>query len=363
MAATYNGRGSMERQPLENQTLYAELLEQLSAREAFRTIGALEGSFVEKKVKNFYYVYFQHYGPGGAMRQLYVGKKTPDLDELVETYRSERKAFAQEAHHIQRLCAQLRAGHALTTDHSSAKVIHQMAECGAFRLGSILVGTHAYIVLGNVLGVRWEHATIRTADIDIATIQKNSEVDVALVMPQIDADIPKALDSLKMGFFPIPQLNPRQPSTSFMVRGKALRVDMLTPQRNQQVAPVYIPRFKVAAQPLRYLDYLMEGKLQAAVIDGGGVLVNVPSPARYAIHKLIVSQERGLDAQVKKEKDLLQAYNLISFLVEERPGDINMAVESATARGRNWKKRVDAGLKELERKFDLSIRKILGDAR
>jgi hypothetical protein len=162
-----------------------------------------------------------------------------------------------------------------------------------------------------------------------------------------------------MGFFPIPQLDSRQPSTSFMVRGQALRVDILTPQKEENPGPVYIPRFKVAAQPLKFLEYLMEETIQAAVIDGGGVLVQVPSPARYAIHKLIVSQERGVDVLAKKEKDLFQAYQLISFLSEERSVELNMAIEVAAKRGKNWEKRVSAGLKELEKKFHLPIHGML----
>jgi hypothetical protein len=350
----------MEKQPIENQTLYAELLEQLHAREAFRTIGALEGSFVEKKLKNADYIYFQYYDPGATMRQMYIGKKTPELLNLVETYHSERAVFSQEMQHVQRLCAQLRAGDALTTDPASSRIINQMAECGVFRLGGILVGTHAYIVLGNVLGVRWEHAAIRTRDIDIAAMQKNQVEDIALVVPQIDADVPKALEGLKMGFFPIPQLDGRQPSTSFMVRGKYLRVDILTPQRKQQTSPVYIPRFKVAAQPLKYLDYLMEDKIQAAVINGGGTLVNVPSPARYAIHKLIIAQERGVVDTAKIDKDYFQAYQLLSLLLNERPGDVQLAIESAVMRGHRWKQRIKVGLDTVKRKFGLSITEMLG---
>lgn len=235
-----------------------------------------------------------------------------------------------------------------------------MAECGVFRLGGILVGTHAYIVLGNVLGVRWEHAAIRTRDIDIAAMQKNQVEDIALVVPQIDADVPKALEGLKMGFFPIPQLDGRQPSTSFMVRGKYLRVDILTPQRKQQTSPVYIPRFKVAAQPLKYLDYLMEDKIQAAVINGGGTLVNVPSPARYAIHKLIIAQERGVVDTAKIDKDYFQAYQLLSLLLNERPGDVQLAIESAVMRGHRWKQRIKVGLDTVKRKFGLSITEMLG---
>jgi hypothetical protein len=345
----------MEKQPLENQTLYAELLEQLRALEGLRSIGVLEGSFVTKNLKSGIYVYFQYYDPGGTMRQLYVGKKTAGLDHLIETYQSERNLFAQDISHIQRLCAQLRAGDALTTDHASARVVKQMAESGVFRLGGVLVGTHAYSVLGNVLGVRWEHAATRTRDIDIATDPKHAEPDIAIAIPPIDADIPGALESLKMGFFPIPQLDPRQPSTSFMIRGNALRVDILTPQRNKQSEPVFIKRFKVAAQPLRFLDYLLEGKIPAAVVNGGGVLVNVPSPGRYAIHKLIVAQERSVAFQAKKEKDLFQAYQLLSCLKEERPGDILQAMDSATTRGGGWRKRIEAGLEEIGRKYSWSL--------
>ena len=229
-----------------------------------------------------------------------------------------------------------------------------MAESGVFRLGGVLVGTHAYVVLGNLLGVRWEHAAIRTRDIDIATSAKQ-EADLAIALPQITADVPSALESLKMGFFPIPQLDPMQPSTSFMIRGNVLRVDILSPLQDRQTKPVFIPRFKTAAQPLRFLDYLIEEKIPAAVIDGGGILVNVPSPGRYAIHKLIVAQERGPEVQAKKEKDLFQAFQLLSVLKEDRPGDISAAVEKATGRGAGWRKRVEKGLEEIGKKYGFSL--------
>ena len=83
----------MVRQPLENQTLYAELLEQMQTLESLRSIGALEGSFVKKSLKCEDYVYFQYYDPGGIKRQIYVGKKTAVLDALVEKYRIRTKDF------------------------------------------------------------------------------------------------------------------------------------------------------------------------------------------------------------------------------------------------------------------------------
>lgn len=62
----------MQRQPLEVQTIYAELLEQLSVYEASRSIGHTAGSFVTKMVKGQEYYYFQHVAPGGTKRQTYA---------------------------------------------------------------------------------------------------------------------------------------------------------------------------------------------------------------------------------------------------------------------------------------------------
>jgi len=51
----------------------------------------------------------------------------------------------------------------------------------------------------------------------------------------------------------------------------------------------------------------------------GIVMVRVPVPERYAIHKLIVSQLRGT-AGSKAAQDLRQAATLIEAVVERFPG-------------------------------------------
>ena len=58
----------MRRLPTEVLTLYAELLDQLTAREARRSIGHAVGGFVTKTIKGQAYVYFQHSLPGGTTR-------------------------------------------------------------------------------------------------------------------------------------------------------------------------------------------------------------------------------------------------------------------------------------------------------
>jgi hypothetical protein len=59
----------------------------------------------------------------------------------------------------------------------------------------------------------------------------------------------------------------------------------------------------------------------------GSVMVRVPVPERYAIHKLIVSQLRHKTSS-KPEKDLRQAAVLIEALVERYPGAIEDAASA-----------------------------------
>jgi hypothetical protein len=57
-------------------------------------------------------------------------------------------------------------------------------------------------------------------------------------------------------FFAVPGFDPREPSTSFKVRERDLRVDFLVPGRGTR--PVLLRHLKTAAQPLPGLEYLLE---------------------------------------------------------------------------------------------------------
>lgn len=333
----------MQRQPLEVQTIYAELLEQIAVYEASRTIGHTAGSFVTKMVKGQEYYYFQNMEPGGARRQTYLGRRDAGLDELADRFAEGRANVAADQRSIERLAALLRVGGAMVTDAPSARVLRALADAGVFHAGGVLVGTHAFIVLGNLLGVRWA-TSLRTQDVDIAA---DSKLDI--VVPGISADLPSALDSLEMGFLPVPGLDPRSPTTSFKVRGRSLRVDLLTPTPRAQSHPVSLSRFAAAAQPLRFLDYLIESSVRAAAVDGGVVAVNVPDAARFALHKLIVAGERPVAMQPKREKDLSQAAQMLEVLHEDRPGDLVLAWEALVARGEPWTSRVARSVPALDR--------------
>ena len=333
----------MQRQPLEVQTIYSELLEQIAAYEAARAIGHTPGSFVTKMVKGQEYYYFQHMGPGGKKHQTYLGRRDAELDELADRFAEGRTNVSVDQRSIERLAALLRAGGAMLADAPSARVLRALADAGVFHAGGVLVGTHAFIVLGNLLGVRWT-TSLRTQDVDIAA---DPTLDIAV--PGISADLPSALESLEMGFLPVPGLDPKSPSTSFKVRGQSLRVDILTPSVRTRSHPVTMPRFAAAAQPLRFLDYLIDSSVRAAVVDGGVVAVNVPDAARFALHKLMIAGERSAAMQPKSEKDLSQAAQILEVLTADRPGDVALAWEALVAKGKSWASRVAKSASALDR--------------
>jgi len=332
----------MLRQPQEIQTLYAELSERLAAYEAARSFSSLKGSFVTKRISGASYWYFKTSAAAAGQREYSVGPDIPATRAVIEAYQQDRSAMAEVESSIARLCAMLRQGGAMMTDTVSAKVISGLGSAGVFRLGGVLVGTHAFMVMGNVLGVHWQTA-LRTEDIDILA---SPVLEVAI--GQVEADLPATLESLNMGFLPVPGLDARSAETSFKVRGKTLRVDLLTPARGKRTgAPVRIPRLKASAQPLEFLDYLLESHVAVPIINGGATMVKVPDPARFTLHKLIVSVDRSIAMQTKAAKDRQQAGELLEVLIADRPGDLELAVESINRRGQGWRKKLRDGLNRL----------------
>ena len=108
-----------------------------------------------------------------------------------------------------------------------------------------------------------------------------------------------------------------------------------------------LPALGVSALALRHLDYLLENPIKVAALYRSGVLVQIPRPEAYAIHKLIVAERRrgGPDA-LKSRKDRMQAEFLIEVLAELRPDELYFAYNDALKRGERWQEQI---LKSLER--------------
>lgn len=330
----------MERIAGETMVLYSDLRERLEAFEAMRSIASLPGEFTTKTHKGKLYHYFQATLAGGR-DQIYIGPDGPEVRRLIEERQQGIEGVRADEKMLQRLAAQIIAGGVQPVAPMMARIINRLSDSGVFHVGCVLVGTVSYQILGSHLGVGWTAGSRTTQDVDIA-----ADTNIALVTPDLKVDVPSVIESLQMGFFPVPRLSRTEPSTSYAIRGKTLRIDLLTPARRRASAPVFIRRLNAAATPLLYLDYLTQDPVHAVMLAGTPCLVNVPQPARYALHKLIVSQEREQTAADKKRKDLAQAASMIALLREERPGDLDLAREELERRGASWVKKLERGCRD-----------------
>jgi hypothetical protein len=82
--------------------------------------------------------------------------------------------------------------------------------------------------------------------------------------------------------------------------------------------PIVVENLDVALQPLRFMEFSLEQVQQATLLEatGCGVMVTLPAPERYAVHKLLIIGERTGAFKAKVSKDLAQATALIAYCAE-----------------------------------------------
>jgi hypothetical protein len=296
------------------QTVYSELLDQLRASAMIPH----SGSFVSKSIAGTTYWYVQR-KDGGRKRQIYLGAESPELLETIACGNEVRTALAEEERRRRELVTMLAAGGMASESAAVAGVLTTLADAALFRAGAVLVGTQAFGCIANMLGVRFEQQNLRTADVDLA------QGAISVGVGEMRMDILDELRAADPRFVAVPELDPREPSTSFKVRGRDLRVDLLIPGKREGAKPVYLPHLNAAAQPLPGLGYLLADTAEAAVVAGAGILVHVPSPAAFALHKLWVSERRNVSEQAKARKDLRQAQQVLEVLLDDRPVDVRKA--------------------------------------
>lgn len=190
-----------------------------------------------------------------------------------------------------------------------------------------------------MIGVRLPSTVLQTSDIDIAQFGDMSVAIEDKTPPVIE--ILKAIDS---SFRAVPTIHANQ-ITSYAADG-GLRVDFLTPNVGADTdAPQPLPALQTDAQPLRFLDFLIYDAEPAVLLHDTGVYVNVPTPQRYALHKLIISNRR-LQGSGKRDKDIRQAEALIDLLSEKRPSDLRAVWDEAFEQ-RKWRNHLIAGIIDL----------------
>ena len=314
------------------QAAYAELLEVTRHVELSRSVENLSGSFNRKVVKGITYWYYQFTDAGGGRtNQIFVGRDSDKIRALVERSRTaddgRLDAMAKAA--ISLGCASATPAH--------FRIVRRLNETGFFRAGGVLVGTHAFLAMGNALGMSWGDIA-RTQYLDFAHAGKQIELAVP---SDLRIQTGSALESLEAGFLPVPGFRPWDKTASFVSKvDRQLRVDFLTPMTGGKGEPFRHEPLGVHLQPLRFLEFLLEGIDQSVVISAlGTVLVNIPDPARYALHKMLVYAERRARNPQKALKDLRQSAALIETLAPYRSDDLMKLWKSLIARGPGWRQR------------------------
>ncbi|HEY2533798.1 MAG TPA: GSU2403 family nucleotidyltransferase fold protein [Xanthobacteraceae bacterium] len=319
--------------PLVAQTTYAELLERCEAS-YFSEDFAENGTFSSKTIKDRRYWYFQNSTAQGRA-QRYVGPETPELLERIKHHREKRD---DEKERRALVSALTRAFGLPAPIAPIGDVVAALARAGVFRLRSVLVGTVAYQSYPAILGAKLPNALLQTSDVDIAQF-----TSISVAIGDQTAPILDILRDVDKTFREIPGIARRAHTTSYI--GKSgLRVDFVTPNEGKNTDfPQNLPALQTDAQPLRYLDFLIHDPISAVMLHKSGILVLVPAPERFAVHKLMLALERPA-AVTKRDKDLSQAEALILMLLERRSDDLRLAWEEAYGRGPKWRKLILGGM-------------------
>lgn len=332
------------------QTLYSELI-QRSLDESFTSEFSTNGRFVAVEVKNRKYWYFDAPNPqGGAQKRRYVGP----VDDFEITKRVEAfKDLKADLKGRRRLVATLtREAHLPRPLAMSGQVVQELANAGFFRLRGVLIGTVAYQCYPGLLARRLDAVAMQTGDADFAQFH---EISIA-----IGDSLPPILEVLRRAdatFREIPSQMDGRVSTQFVSRDK-FKVEFLTPNRGPDDLagkPVPMPALGgAAAFPLRFLDFLIRHPVRAVLLHGAGVSILVPSPERYAVHKLIVGSRRkdDRDTASKAAKDRLQARSIMEAMIANRQHDDLAAVYmEAWDRGDHWADAIRTSLRTYDDKF------------
>lgn len=325
--------------PLSAQTAYAELFEQTRYFELSNALAGLTGSFQKLTRKKQDYWYFAYRDLDQKVRMAYVGPDEPRVQALMLRFESLRN--------INTLAPPSKVAltyGCVSTPPKHFRMIKRLSEYGFFRAGGILIGSHAFLAMGNMLGVRWSDGAA-TLDVDFAHAGNN----VSVALPSnLNIDVHDALTSLEMGLLPITQFNGKLGGQYRNLQDQELRLDFLT-SNNRSGLPVHIANLNVALQPLKFMEFSLQGSTQSCVISNAGAcIVNIPAPERYAVHKLIVYGERPISERTKATKDLLQAASLINYFVESGQSALfNAAWQDALSRGKGWRARAMQGMEAL----------------
>lgn len=300
-------------------------------------IAEVQGTPVRVTVRGRVF-WYDKYRLGNEMAQRYIGPDSDGLRERIEGWADLKAQAKARDERRTRLVRILRAEGYASTDAKTGSLLSAFSRSGVFRLGGTLAGTVAFRHYEGELGVALDFDQLaQTDDIDIASFERLSFA----IGDEVETPLIDVFSALK--FRPLPSLHPAK-TWRWEQSNDGTLVEFLMPAHGDEGIRD-LPALGISAQALRHLDYLIEEPIPAASLYRSGVLVQIPRPERFAIHKLIVAERRaeGPDS-IKAKKDRAQAGFLIEALADLRPGELCEAYVDAMERGPRWRERIEGSL-------------------
>ena len=139
---------------------------------------------------------------------------------------------------------------------------------------------------------------IRTRDIDFL-VPIPSEFKEKIDVPELLKDLGFLLDFHIKGFIRL--VHPE------------LIIEFLVPEKGREFDKPYpLPQLGVNAQSLRFLDFLEKNSIK---IVSDQLALNLPHPAAFALHKLIISERRPTKDKTVKER--LEAVYILNCVIQK----------------------------------------------
>jgi len=328
-------------------TAYAQAKELARAQDGIALLTA--GSILVQERNGSRFAYRYRYDGAGKRIAEYLGPEgAAETTEKIE----EAEAEICDSRLLSDYSRDLRKVGFYSADNSALVTVASLANASLFGKGAVLVGTHAFGVILNDLGVTTSFTM--TEDVDLA---RAASIEIA-ALPK--GGFLNLLKETGLPFHEIPQLDPRKPSTSYKVRGKKLIVDLLVPSDGEPYAPVDLPELGAHATGLPHLRYLLGAPSESVLIGRDRIVpVAVPGAGRFCLHKLALYLMRKDSDAAKREKDVLQAAVLMAALSEDQDYVIDEAENALDANLRKlMKPGVARALAMLEKNFGAAAERL-----
>lgn len=318
---------------------YIDLLE----KHLMEDVSGIVGTPTLRK-RNSRQYWYDRFRIGDSIHERYLGEDTGQLRSVIEARKADQEDAAARKERMAYLVRMMNADRFLRLDRTTGSLFSALSRAGFFRLGGVVVGTHAFRAYEGELGVRLDvELGAFTEDIDIAGFEH-----LSLAIAETDVAHPPADEIFRgLEFRPVPSLGSQHVWKWAQTRGDAV-VEFLTPSFGSEESTKPLPALGVSAKCLNHLNYLIRQPIHAVLNYRSGILVKIPRPERYAIHKLVVSERRSKGPNPQKAiKDRMQSEFLIHVLAEDRPDELREAYREALEEGAGWRDRIDRALSRM----------------